>query len=143
MAQKNKATRWKDQEEGSKNFVRKRKNGWSAMKEAKKSGKKLKELHERETENMLATEKVVDKFDKLSLVTFVRCCPMCLNSLTVIILFLRGENMITLITTAVNMMESNDERENDDIDEIDNGDRSPDLAWQYLGRVAQVFAVPS
>ena len=39
---------------------------------------------------MLATEKVVDKFDKLSLVTFVRCCPMCLNSLTVII---RGGNM--------------------------------------------------
>ena len=40
VAQKNKATRWKDQEEGSKNFVKKRKNGWNAMKEAKKSGKK-------------------------------------------------------------------------------------------------------
>ena len=41
------------------------------------------------------------------------------------------------------MMESNDENENDDIDEIDNGDRSPDLAWQCLDRAAQVFAVPS
>ena len=47
--------------------------------------------------------------------------------------------MMTLITTAVNMMESNDE----DIDEMDNGDRSPDLAWQCLDRAAQVFAVPS
>ena len=51
--------------------------------------------------------------------------------------------MMTLITTAVNMMESNDEHENDDIDEMDNGDRSPDLAWQCLDRAAQVFAVPS
>ena len=42
--------------------------------------------------------------------------------------------MMTLITTAVNMMESNDEHENDDIDEMDNGDRSPDLAWQCLDR---------
>ena len=37
-------------------------------------------------------EKVVEKFDKLSLVTFVGCCHMCLNSLTVLTLFLHDDD---------------------------------------------------
>ena len=37
-------------------------------------------------------EKVVEKFDKLSLVTFVGCCHMCLNSLTVVILFFHDDD---------------------------------------------------